>query len=67
MGAATAALAYARSGLVDLRRQTRSAGLAFAAGLAGALLVLGARPSTSQVTLSGVVRWMVSIATLSML
>ncbi|ARJ69605.1 TSUP family transporter [Paracoccus contaminans] len=39
VGAATAALAYARSGLVDLRRQTRSAGLAFAAGLAGALLV----------------------------
>lgn len=39
VGAATAALAYARSGLVDLRRQLRTAALAFAAGLAGALLV----------------------------
>lgn len=39
VGAATAALAYARSGLVDLRRQLRTAALAFVAGLAGALLV----------------------------
>lgn len=38
-GAATAALSYARSGLVDLRTQTGTALIAFAAGLAGALLV----------------------------
>ena len=38
-GAATAALAYARGGHVDLRRQLGAALLAFAAGLAGALAV----------------------------
>lgn len=38
-GAATAALAYARGGHVDLRRQAGAAMLAFAAGLAGALAV----------------------------
>ena len=38
-GAATAAFAYARRGHVDLRRQMGAAALAFAAGLAGALLV----------------------------
>lgn len=38
-GAATAAIAYARRGHVDLRRQMGAAALAFAAGLAGALLV----------------------------
>ena len=38
-GAATAALAYARGGHVDLRRQLGAAALAFAAGLAGALAV----------------------------
>lgn len=38
-GAATAALAYARGGHVDLRRQAGAAALAFAAGLAGALAV----------------------------
>lgn len=35
-GAATAAISYARAGHVDLRRQVRSAGLAFAGGLVGA-------------------------------
>lgn len=38
-GAATAAFSFARSGLVDLRRQLPSAALAAAAGAAGALLV----------------------------
>ena len=38
-GAATAAASYARSGLVDLRAQLPTAALAFAAGVAGALLV----------------------------
>lgn len=38
-GAATAAVSYARSGLVDLRAQLPTAALAFAAGVAGALLV----------------------------
>lgn len=38
-GAATAAASYARSGLVDLRRQLPTAALAFVAGGAGALLV----------------------------
>ncbi|WP_347265770.1 TSUP family transporter [Paracoccus sp. (in: a-proteobacteria)] len=38
-GAATAAISYARSGLVDLRRQKAAAAIAFLAGLAGALLV----------------------------
>ena len=38
-GAATAAVSYARSGLVDLRTQLPTAALAFAAGVAGALLV----------------------------
>lgn len=38
-GAATAAASYARSGLVDLRRQLPTAALAFAAGGAGAALV----------------------------
>lgn len=38
-GAATAAFSYGRSGLVDLRRQLPTAGLAFAAGGAGAALV----------------------------
>lgn len=38
-GAATATVSYARSGLVDLRTQWRSALIAFAAGSAGALLV----------------------------
>lgn len=38
-GAATAALAYARGGHVDLRRQLGAAMLALAAGLAGALAV----------------------------
>ena len=38
-GAATAAFSYARSGLVDLRAQLPTAALAFAAGVAGALLV----------------------------
>lgn len=38
-GAATAALSYGRSGLVDLRAQMPTAAIAFAAGLAGALLV----------------------------
>ena len=38
-GAATAAFSYARSGLVDLRRQLPTAVLAFAAGGAGAALV----------------------------
>lgn len=38
-GAATAAVSYARSGLVDLRRQLPTAALAFAAGGAGAALV----------------------------
>ncbi|KGJ14112.1 TSUP family transporter [Paracoccus sanguinis] len=38
-GAATAAVSYARSGLVDLRAQLPAAALAFAAGVAGALLV----------------------------
>lgn len=38
-GAATAAISYARSGLVDLRRQLPTAALAFAAGGAGAALV----------------------------
>lgn len=40
-GAATAALAYARGGHVDLRRQAGAAVLAFAAGVAGALAVSG--------------------------
>ena len=38
-GAATAAISYARSGLVDLRGQSGAAAIAFAAGLCGALLV----------------------------
>lgn len=38
-GAATAALSYGRSGLVDLRRQVPTAALAFAAGGLGAALV----------------------------
>lgn len=38
-GAATAAIAYARSGQVDPRRQIGAAALAFTAGLAGALAV----------------------------
>ncbi|MDS9466562.1 TSUP family transporter [Paracoccus sp. MBLB3053] len=38
-GAGTAALSYARSGLVDLRAQTGAALVAFAAGLTGAMLV----------------------------
>lgn len=38
-GAATAAVSYGRSGLVDLRRQLPTAALAFAAGGAGAALV----------------------------
>lgn len=38
-GAGTAALSYGRSGLVDLKSQTGTAAIAFAAGLAGALLV----------------------------
>ncbi len=38
-GAATAALSYAASGHVNLRRQLRAAALAFGAGVAGALLV----------------------------
>lgn len=38
-GAATAALSYARSGLVDLRSQLGTALIAFVAGLVGALLV----------------------------
>lgn len=38
-GAATAAISYGRSGLVDLRRQLPTAALAFAAGGAGAALV----------------------------
>ncbi|AOZ68198.1 hypothetical protein LPB142_01805 [Rhodobacter xanthinilyticus] len=38
-GAATAAVSYAARGHVDLRRQIRAAGLAFVAGLCGALLV----------------------------
>lgn len=38
-GAATAAISYARRGLVDLRSQGRSAAIAFAGGLAGALCV----------------------------
>jgi len=38
-GAATAAISYARHGLVDLRQQTGAAAAAFAAGLCGALLV----------------------------
>lgn len=38
-GAATAALSYARRGLVDLRSQRRAAGIAFVGGLAGALCV----------------------------
>lgn len=37
-GAATAALTYARAGHVNLRRQLPAAGVAFAAGVAGALL-----------------------------
>lgn len=43
-GAATAAASYARSGLVDLRRQAGAGLIAFAAGVAGALLV-GALPT----------------------
>lgn len=38
-GAATAALSYARRGLVDLKSQKRAAAIAFAGGLAGALCV----------------------------
>ena len=38
-GAATAALSYGRSGLVDLRGQLGAAAIAFAAGLAGAFCV----------------------------
>lgn len=38
-GAATAAISYGRSGLVDLRKQLPAAGVAFVGGLAGALLV----------------------------
>jgi len=38
-GAATAALTYARHGHVDLRGQAGAAGMAFVAGLGGALLV----------------------------
>ncbi|WP_418024237.1 TSUP family transporter [Paracoccus sp. TD-10] len=38
-GAGTAAISYARSGLVDLRGQSGAAAVAFAAGLCGALLV----------------------------
>ncbi|WP_052026100.1 TSUP family transporter [Oceaniovalibus guishaninsula] len=38
-GAATAAFSYARAGHVDLRRQTGTAAIAFAAGMGGALLV----------------------------
>lgn len=38
-GAATAAISYARRGLVDPRQQIGAAALAFAAGLTGALLV----------------------------
>jgi uncharacterized protein len=37
-GAATAAITYARAGHVDLRRQLPAAGVAFAAGVAGAML-----------------------------
>lgn len=45
-GAATAALSYARSGLVDLRRQAGAAGFAFAGGVSGALLI-GALPTAT--------------------
>lgn len=38
-GAATAAISYARRGLVDLKSQRRAAAIAFAGGLAGALCV----------------------------
>ncbi|WP_415183671.1 TSUP family transporter [Phaeovulum sp.] len=38
-GAATAALSYAASGHVNLRRQARAAAMAFGAGVAGAVLV----------------------------
>lgn len=38
-GAATAALSYAASGRVDLRKQIPAAGISFLGGLAGALLV----------------------------
>ncbi len=38
-GAATAAISYARSGLVDLRAQIGTAAIAFGAGLLGALMV----------------------------
>ncbi|MDN3712420.1 TSUP family transporter [Paracoccus cavernae] len=38
-GAATAAITYARRGLVDPRKQLGSAAIAFAAGLCGALMV----------------------------
>ncbi|HRO15081.1 MAG TPA: TSUP family transporter, partial [Paracoccus sp. (in: a-proteobacteria)] len=38
-GSATAAVSYARAGLVDLRAQLPVAGLAFGAGVLGALLV----------------------------
>lgn len=38
-GAATAAISYARRGLVDLKSQRRAAAVAFAGGLAGALCV----------------------------
>ncbi|MTH33416.1 TSUP family transporter [Paracoccus limosus] len=38
-GAATAAISYARRGLVDLHSQRRAAAIAFAGGLAGALCV----------------------------
>ncbi|MBV0892674.1 TSUP family transporter [Paracoccus sp. Z118] len=38
-GAGTAALSYARNGLVDLRSQWRTALIAFAAGVAGAAMV----------------------------
>ncbi|GLK62739.1 TSUP family transporter [Paracoccus kondratievae] len=38
-GAATAAISYARRGLVDLRHQIRAAAVAFLGGLIGALLV----------------------------
>lgn len=50
-GAATAAISYARAGHVNLRRQIGAAGLAFGAGLVGALLVSAIPTQTLRLVL----------------
>jgi uncharacterized protein len=50
-GAATAAFTYARAGHVDLRRQLPAAGLAFGAGVLGALLARSIPTDTLRMAL----------------